>query len=236
VQLPQTLDRAQRRLLKLAGGLLLGGFLIFTIATQFHPHGHENDHAVIFAKYAASDAWVAVHFAQFAGVLTALGGFAGLARLLQLRGDAPVLAKWALGATVATAAVWAVLQAVDGVALKQNVDAWVVASGAEKSTRFANAETTRWIEWGLQAYYRLLLGLTLALVGIAAARTRIIARWLGGVGVLAGLPFATIGIAVGESGFKKPGDPLFSLLVVTFAGGILAAGLRTQNRSKLVAA
>ena len=215
---------------------MLGGFLIFTIATQFHAHGHEDDHPVIFAKYAESHGWAAVHFAQFAGVLIALGGFALLARLIQLRGDAPMLVKWALGAAIATAAVYAVLQAVDGVALKQNVDAWMAAHGAERSNRFATAETTRWLEWGLQAYYRLLLGLTLTLFGIAAARARIIAAWLGAVGVLAGLLFATIGIAVGESGLEQPGDPLFSLLVVTFASGILASGLRTRSRSILATA
>ena len=236
MHITQALDGAERRLLKLAGSLMLGGFLTFTIATQFHAHGHEDDHAVIFAKYAESHAWAAVHFAQFAGVLIALGGFAVLARLLQLRGDVPMLAKWALGATIATAAVYAVLQAVDGVALKQNVDAWIAAHGAEKSTRFATAETTRWFEWGLQAYYRLLLGLTLVLFGIAAARARIIAAWLGAAGVLAGLVFAAIGIAVGESGLEQPGDPLFSLLVATFAGGILVAGLRARDRTASVAA
>ncbi len=39
-----------------------------------------------------------------------------------------------------------VLQAVDGVALKQAVDAWVSAPDAEEAARFASAETVRWLE------------------------------------------------------------------------------------------
>jgi hypothetical protein len=219
---------SERALLRLAGALLVGGFLAFFIATRFHPAGEENNHAVIFAKYAASDPWVAVHFAQFGGVILALGGFAVLARLLQLRGQTQLLARWALGATIATAAVWAVLQAVDGVTLKQNVDAWAAASGPRKDILFADAETVRWIEWGLQSYFRLLLGLTFILFGVGVARTGIAARWLGIAGIIGGLLYMTIGIAVGHSGFEQPGGPVIQLLFLTFAVGILVTGIRAR--------
>lgn len=117
------------------------------IATHEHPSGDDDNHAVIFAKYADSDPWVAVHIVQFAGELIAPGGFLVLYRVLQLRGDVPLLAGFALGAAIATAATWAALQAVDGVALKQAVDAWSDASGPQKAIRFADAETVRWTEW-----------------------------------------------------------------------------------------
>jgi hypothetical protein len=222
----RTTPASERALLRLAGALLAGGFLVFFIATRFHPSGDENNHPVIFAKYAASDPWVAVHFAQFAGVIIALGGFLVLGRLLQLRGELPTLAKWGLGTTAATAAVWAVLQAVDGVTLKQNVDAWAAASGSRKEILFADAETVRWIEWGLQAYFRLLLGATFALFGIAIAHTGIAARWLGYAGLAGGLLYMTIGIAVGHTGFEQPGGPVIQLLFVAFAIGILVTGIR----------
>lgn len=221
---------AERALLRLAGGLLLGGFVVFFVATRFHPSGAENDHPVIFAKYAASDPWVAVHFGQFAGVLLALGGFVVLARLLMARDQVAMLARWALGTTAATAAIWAVLQAVDGVALKQNVDAWAAASGSEQRLRFADAETVRWIEWGLQSYFRLLLGLTFVLVGVAVARTGVVARGLGPVAVLGGLLYMTVGVAVGHSGFEQPGGPVIQLLFLTFAAGVLVSGLRRERR------
>ncbi len=114
---------SESALLRLAGGLLVGGFLVFVVVTQFHPSGEEDNHPVIFAKYANSDPWVAVHFGQFAGVILALAGLVVLYRVLRMRGEVPVLATFAVAGTIATAAVWAALQAVDGVTLKQNVDA-----------------------------------------------------------------------------------------------------------------
>ena len=198
---------SERALVRLAGGLAVGGFVLFTVVTLFHPSGQENNHPVIFAKYAASDPWVAVHFGQFAGVLIALGGLLVLYVALERRGNVPVLARCALAADVATAAVWAVLQAVDGVALKHAVNAWAIASGAEKTVRFADAEAVRWTEWGLQSYFRLLLGLTFVLFGVAIARTGVVSRWLGWVGVLAGLLYGAIGVAVGYSGLETAGRP-----------------------------
>jgi len=199
------------------------------VVTLFHPAGDENDHPVVFEKYADSDAWIAVHFGQFAGLLIALGGFLVLYRALEIRGDVPMLARAALGATVASAATWAVLQAVDGVTLKHAVDEWAGASGAEKSLRFADAETVRWTEWGVQSYFRLLLGLTFVLFGVAIARTGIVFRWLGWIAVLGGLSYMAIGVAVGYSGFEKPGDQVLQLLFLVFVMGVLVAGLRRKE-------
>lgn len=78
---------------------------------------------------------------------------------------------------------------------------------AEKSARFGDAEAVRWAEWGLQSYFRLLLGLTFVLFGAAAARSGIVARWVGRAGIVAGSLYAAIGVAVGHTGFEKPGGP-----------------------------
>jgi hypothetical protein len=131
-----------------------------------------------------ADPGVAAHFGQFAGVLIALGGFLVLYRL-QIRGDGPLLARCASARPSPP-------QRYGGSArrrrnLKQNVDARADASGPDKRIRFANAETPRWTEWGLQSYFRLLLGLTFVLFGAAIARTGIVLRWLGWIAVLGGL-------------------------------------------------
>jgi hypothetical protein len=220
---------SERALLRLAGSLLLGGFFLNLVVTQFHPSGEENNHPVIFAKYAASDAWVAVHFGQFAGVLIALGGLLVLGRALASRERSPLLARCALATTVGTAATWAVLQAVDGVALKQAVEAWASASGVDKSVRFADAEAVRWAEWGIQSYFRLLLGLTLILLGTAIARTGIIARWLGWLAMLAGLLYIATGVAVGYSGFEQPGGLVVQLMFLIFMVGVLVSGVRRSE-------
>jgi hypothetical protein len=220
----------QRRLLQIGGGLLAIGFVLFAFITQlFHPHEDENNHPVIFDKYDHSEAWVIVHIGQFVAVLIALAGFVALHRLLETRGKDVILARLALGATIATAAVWAVLQAVDGTALKEATEAWAHTSGAEKTARFADAETVRWAEWGLQSYFRLLMGITFVLFSTALVRARLIGRLTASAGVIAGLLYMTVGIAVGHTGLDKPGGPIIQLLMLTFVGGILAAGLRTSK-------
>ena len=228
----------QRRLLRLAGALLLGGFAALALVTMLaHPSHGENDHPEIFGKYDLSDAWVGVHFGQFAAVLAALAGFVVLHRFLEVRGQDPLLRRLALAATIATAALWGVLQAVDGTALKEAVEAWAAAPDAEKAARFADAETVRWTEWGLQSYFRVLMGATLILFGALAMRSGVIVRWAGAAGIAAGTLYVAIGIAVGHSGFEKPGGPLVQTLMLIFVGGILAAGLsRAPQETQAVAA
>ena len=84
------------------------------VTQLWHPAGQENNHPVIFTKYAESDPWVAVHFLQFAGVLFALGGSSPFFTLSRGEDRAPLLVSCARATLIATTAVWAVLQAVPG--------------------------------------------------------------------------------------------------------------------------
>jgi len=214
---------------------LVGGLLLTLIVTHEHPAGDDDNYPVIFAKYAESNDWVAVHLIQFAGILLVLGGFLVLYRVLQLRGVVPLLAGFAAAAAIAAGAVWAALQAIDGVALKQAVDAWANASGAQKSIRFADAQTVRWAEWGLNTYFRLLLGLTAVLFGIAIARTDIATRWLGWAGVVGGLAYMASGVTVAyagfESGFEAAVGIAAQLGFLIFAVGLLVTGVRGKDRT-----
>ena len=216
-------------MIKLAGSLLLAGFVVFAGFTAGpHPHGDENDHPVIFTKYADSDAWIVTHIGQFVGVLVILAGFLVLYRALAERDQAGIVAGLGAASAVAGGAVFAVLQALDGVALKHAVDAWQSASGTEKATRFADAEALRWLEWGLQSYFRFMLGLTFVLFGAAIVRSGIVPRALGAVAIAAGSAYAAIGVAVGYEGFEQPGGMVVQLLFVVFVGGVLSAGLRAR--------
>jgi hypothetical protein len=82
---------ADRDALILSGALLLGGFVVNAVQRMLlHPSGAEDDHEAIFREYAASDAWVATHLAEFVLVLVA---FAGLLVLCHaLRPETPYLA------------------------------------------------------------------------------------------------------------------------------------------------
>jgi hypothetical protein len=165
-----------------------------------------------------------------------VAAFAGLLVLCHaLRRETPYLALLAAGAIIAppTAATWAGLQAVDGVTLKQEVEAWVAASGTDKASRSADAETVRWIEWGLQSYFRVLLGVAFLLLGAAAVVSRLVPTWLGVLLVVAGLISLAIGVSVGyaglESGFQDAVGIALQLVVLAFVVGLLVAGRRARE-------
>jgi hypothetical protein len=221
-----------RRALTLSGALLLVGFVVNAIQRMLlHPSGEEDDHAAIFTEYAESDVWVFTHFLEFVLVLVAFSGLLVLCRVL--RPETPSLALLAAVAIIVTSATWAALQGVDGITLKQSVDAWAAASGTEEATRFADAETVRWIEWGLQSYFRVMLGVAFLSLGAAAVVSRLVPTWLGVLLVLAGLLSLTVGVSVGyaglESGFQDAVGLAFQLIVLVFIVGLLVVARRSQQ-------
>jgi hypothetical protein len=222
-----------RRDVGLAGGLLVAGFLVNAVSTLFHPAGDEDNHPVIFTAYATSDTWVTVHLGQFVGVLLALAGLLVLALATRAAGRPNLLSRFAAALTVATAATWALLQGLDGVGLKQAVDAWYSATGTEKPIRFAGAETVRWLEWGFQSYFRLLMGGALLLLGAAVLASRRLPGWLGWTALLAGVVSTAMGVDVGYSGLASELQDLLSLvflvLVLVFAVGVLVTGGRERG-------
>jgi Domain of unknown function (DUF4386) len=223
---------ADRGALTLSGALLLVGFVVNGIQRMLlHPTGAEDDHEAIFTEYAESDVWVATHLAEFLLILTAIAGLLVLCRAL--RPETPYLALLAAGAIIASAATWAALQAVDGVTLKQAVDGWAAASGTEKATRFANAETVRWTEWGLQSYFRVLLGVAFLLLGAAAVVSRLVPTWLGALLMVAGLLSLLVGFSVAyaglESGFQDAVGIALQLVVLVFIVGLLVVARRARE-------
>lgn len=102
------------------------GAIIVIVSTLSHPSSEDPaTRLLVFAKYASDDSWVAVHIGQFVGVIMVFaGGFGALYRLLvQSDSDmASILAWIGLALAIMTASAFAVLQAVDGIALKMAVD------------------------------------------------------------------------------------------------------------------
>jgi hypothetical protein len=224
---------AERTLLRLVGGLLLGGLVVQQIANLDHPGLNDDNYQAVFAKYADSTAWIAVHFIQYAGVLLFLGGLLVLYRVLRVRSVVPVLAGFGAATAIAAAAAWAALQAVDGVAQKYVDDAWANAGGAEKAIRFADAQTVRWLEYGMNSYSHLLLGLAVVLFGIAIVRTGIAGRWFGWAGTIGGLAYMAGGVDVAyagfESGFESAVGIVGELGFLIFAIGLLVTGIRARD-------
>jgi tellurite resistance protein TehA-like permease len=213
----------------LSAVLMVAGFALNAVVTlTLLPSAEGEDHVAIFTAYADSGAWVAAHLVQFVAVLLGLAGLFVLARAL--RPEAPHLAALAAAGAVMAAAASALVQAVDGVALKLAIDAWVDASRPEEATRFANAETVLWTGWGAQSFFYGAYGLTLVILGAVVTISRRFGTWLGWVAVTAGLLSLAIGIDVAyrgsETGFYELAGVGYQLLVLTFIVGILVAELR----------
>jgi hypothetical protein len=200
-----------RTSLRLAATLLLVGQLLYIAVTQFHTGGDANDHSAIFAAYAGSGIWTAVHIGQFAGMAILLAGLLALFFAMDVQaGTARWAGQFGAAAAVAALALYGALQAVDGVANKQADIAWVSASDAEKAARFASAEAIRWLEWGMRSYQDFALGLALLLFAAAVVRTAWVPRPIAYLMGLTGLTYLVQGWVVGSEGFS----PTHTLLIV----------------------
>ena len=102
-----------------------------------------------------------------------------------------------------TLALYGVVMAVDGVALKQAVNAWASAPDAEKAARFASAEAIRWLEWGARSYQDFTLGLALLLFAVAVVRTAWVPRPIAYLMGLSGLTYLVQGWVAGAEGFSQ---------------------------------
>ena len=193
-----------RTSLRLSATLLLVGQLLYIVITQFHADGPANNHSVVFAEYARSGIWTAVHLVQFAAMAIVLAGLLALFFALDVQaGTARWAGRFGAAAAVAALALYGALQAVDGVANKQADVAWASAPDAEKAALFASAEAIRWIEWGMRSYHDFALGLALLLFAAAVVRTAWVPRPIGYLMGLSGLTYLVQGWVVGSEGFSQ---------------------------------
>src|SRR5918998_1481364 len=197
---------ADRSLLRLSATLVVIGELLFALVTAlFHPDGDANNHPVAFAEYASSTSYTAVHFVQFVFMAVLLLGLLVLFFALNVRSGAfGWVGRFAAVSVVVALALYGVLQAVDGIALKHAVDAWANAPEAEKATRFASAETVRWLEWGMNSYQLFMFAVSLILLASVIVGTARVPRAIGYLMGLAAVPLFVQSWVVGTSGFSVP--------------------------------
>lgn len=191
------------RALSLAAAAAVIGPPAYVVVTLLHPPGIADDHPATFRQYAAAQGWVAVHLAQLVCLVAGLAGIAGIAAsMLRLQEKGRLLALLALGLAAASIPTAVVLQAVDGIALKRAVDAWVAEGGTVGSASFAAARSVRWVEEGLNAVLGLTLGSAAVLAGAAMARGAVYPRWMGWVGAAIGIGVLIGAVIVAETGFS----------------------------------
>ena len=197
---------ADRSLLRLSATLVVIGELLFALVTAlFHPDGDANNHPVAFAEYASSASYTALHLVQFVFMAVLLLGLLVLFFALNVRSGAlGWVGRFAAVSVVVALALYGVVQAVDGVALKHAVDAWANAPEAEKATRFASAETVRWLEWGANQYQIFMFALALILLATVIVGTARVPRAIGYLMGLAAIPMLVQSLVIGTEGFSVP--------------------------------
>jgi hypothetical protein len=181
-----------------------GSALLF-IGTYLHPmEADPNDPIAAFTEYAADGLWVASHLTQFAGSALIVAALLLVARHLEL-GTGTTSARIAAAGAVASLAVAAALQAVDGIALKFMVDAWANAPPSQKETVFHAAFAVRQVEIGLASMLSLLLGLTGTIYGGALLVDGAYPKWVSALAVVGGVPTAISGVVMAYTGFSGLG-------------------------------
>ncbi|MBL0373488.1 hypothetical protein JJB09_15765 [Rhizobium sp. KVB221] len=231
----QAIDRT---LLRLSAALLVSGQVLFIFVSQFHAHREAaNDHFAVFAEYADDIVWTGVHLGQYVGMALMLAGLLTLSTALDFqKGVSRCIVRFGAASTVAAFALYGVLQAVDGIALKQAAHAWATASSSEKLERFANVEAIRWLEWGVRSYQDYALGIALLLCAVALAQSKLVARSQISVMGSSGMSFLMQGWVVGTEGFTEKHTILIVLslaLNLVWMVWLFFSVWRTEQRGRL---
>jgi hypothetical protein len=180
----------------------ISGALFLFAGTYLHPMGADPSvPSAAFTEYAADHHWVASHLMQLLGIALMVAALVLLSRRMA-GGPADAAATLGTAGAVASLAVAAALQAVDGVALKAMVDTWAAASGQEKEMLFHAAFAVRQMEIGLASIASMLFGLTVSIYGIALLTDARFPKWLGFMAIAGGTPTAIAGIVIAYTGFS----------------------------------
>jgi hypothetical protein len=229
----------QRSLLRIGSIVFLAGVAIVIVSTLFHASAEDpSNQPLVFTAYASSNSWTAVHFGQLAGVIMVFaGGFVTLFRLLAQSETlmASALAWIGVALSIMTAGAFAVLQAVDGVALKMAVDSWVAAPSEEKAITFRVAEGIRFIEYGTNSIFRILQGIVAVIFGVAIIKSNLLSKWICGAGFVIGAFTIYAGLEVTYLGFSGPTTMVgISLIIYFIWAGILGGLMWKKSMSKSI--
>jgi hypothetical protein len=201
----QTQPQFQRSLLRIGSIAFLAGVIIVIVSTAIHPSREDPaNHPLVLAEYASDNSWIAVHIGQLAGgIMVFAGGFVALFRLLvqSESSTASILAWIGLALAIMTAGAIAVLQAVDGIALKIAADSWIAAPSEEEAITFRVGEGIRFIEYGTNSIFRILQGTLAIIFGVGIVKSKLFSRWIGGAGVVIGAITIYAGMEVAYFGF-----------------------------------
>jgi hypothetical protein len=153
-------------------------------------HADPGDPLVAFAEYAADHFWIASHLMQLAGIGLMVAALLILAEQM----EAACGRRWsriASGSAIASFAMAAVLQAIDGIALKVTVDAWAAAPAPQKDMAFYAAFAVRQIE------------LTAVIYGLGQRLDERYPKWMSALALAGGLATMAAGVVIAYTGFSE---------------------------------
>lgn len=183
----------------LVAALAALGALMLIAGTVLHPSSADPAQAeAAFAEYAADPLWVTSHLTQLGGVALML---LSQVLLVEWRASAGGLARLSLVGAAASLSVAAILQAVDGVALKPMTEAWVAAPEASRDAALRSAMAVRHIEVGLAAMFGIVGGLTILAFAVMHWRMDL-PKWLAVLGGLGAVGTFAGGLAMAYTGFS----------------------------------
>ena len=187
---------------RLGSAAAVVGAIFVVVGTILHPSAADPaDSAAAFSEYAADRLWTASHLIQFFGVAFMFLGLVALADTL--RGETTGwLARLGVHTAVAAFAATAILQAVDGVALKIMVDVWANAATDQKQASYLAALAVRQIEIGTASSTAILFGAAVILFATAVVISVRYPSWLGWLGIAGGTGTIAAGILNVFAGFS----------------------------------
>ena len=192
-------ERLVSRILPIAA---ISGALLVLFGTWLHPMEADPNIALeAFAEYAADEHWVASHLIVLFGFILITAAFVLLSRGMAA-GPGAAWAALGLAGAVASLAVLAALQAVDGIALKVMVDSWAAAAEPERTALFQAAFAVRQVEIALASIGLLLFGLTVAMYGTALLVDRRFPRSIGAFALAAVVPATAAALVLAYTGFS----------------------------------
>lgn len=209
-----------------------GGGLLF-LGTFLHPmQADPNNALAAFAEYAADRTWVTAHLLQFAGFAMIVAAMVVLGRQVQ-SAHGTALPRLATGGAVASLAVAAALQAVDGIALKAVVDAWAAAPAEQKDAAFHAAFAVRQIEIGLASLLAIVFGFAAGLYGAMLWNDRSYPMLHGRLAAAGGIASVLAGVVMAYTGFSPRAMTILMLASLALIAWIAALGAVMWRRANL---
>ena len=167
-------SRAVRARPVVSAVLLVAGAALAVVGGILHPHDEPpNSHVAVFAEYAHSTDWVWVHDLQFLSAAVVVAGLLTVGRALQRVGVAPVPRA---GRRRGGGRHRGPHRREHGRGRRRPQAGGRRLGGRgppeDRASRFAAAEAVRWLEWGVNSFFTILLGVTLLIVRCRPARAR----------------------------------------------------------------